>query len=482
MSNNIFADWLEVFFDEVTPYEFYRDIFPAGELEKKRSKEENKDKPNTGKYTGIAIEVTNEKKPNGKPLIKRYSITDDLETIEKLTQSNNFCLCSPISYCGKQRTADNARFIYALAVDLDHIIVKDGKPAGLISLWNGHIVHEERIPKPTYIVSSGTGLHLYYVLDKPVALFQNTAKQLQTLKHELTDLIWGYGIVQIKDSKDIQQEGIYQGFRIPGTITKAGDRTRAFLTGDKVSIEYLNEHIPEALRVKKYTVKKELTKAKAKELYPEWYKRRVEDKQPAGVWHISRNLYDWWKREIVMKARVGHRYWCMMTLSVYAYKCSMYDPKHNPNPVTREELEKDCFKIMEYFETLTDDDTNHFNEADVIDALEAFDSRWIKYPRDTIEYRCGFELPTNNRKYRKQETHLKIARATKEIMKATGELKREGRPANDIEVMAWRAMNPNGIKADCIRDTGLSRPTVDKHWNTFDPNIEPDHGSRHTKS
>lgn len=455
--SNVFTEWLETYFDEVTPYDFYRDIFPAGELEKTGVYE-------TGKYCGIAIEVTKEKKPNGKAKIKRYSITDDLNTISKLTHSDNFCLMSPISYAGKERNADNARFMYAMAIDLDHIIIKDGKPAGLISLWNGHIETAGRIPKPTYIVSSGSGLHLYYVLDKPVALFQNTAKQLQALKHELTEMIWGYGIVQIKDSKDIQQEGIYQGFRIPGTITKAGDRTRAFLTGEKVSIEYLNEYIPEALRVKKYTVKKELTKAKAKELYPEWYERRIVKGDPPGVWHISRNLYDWWKREILNNARVGHRYWCMMTLSVYAYKCSMYDPKHNPNPVTRQELEKDCFEIMEHFEKLTSDDTNHFTEADVLDALEAFDSKWVRYPRDTIEYRCGFTLPNNNRKYRNQETHLKMARAIKDIIKSSGGTIAEGRPSKQLEVVTWQAANPTGTKADCIKDTGLSKPTVYKYW------------------
>ena len=453
--SNVFTEWLETYFDEVTPYDFYRDIFPAGELEKTGVYE-------TGKYCGIAIEVTKEKKPNGKAKIKRYSITDDLNTISKLTHSDNFCLMSPISYAGKERNADNARFMYAMAIDLDHIIIKDGKPAGLISLWNGHIEDAGRIPKPTYIVSSGSGLHLYYVLDKPVALFQNTAKQLQALKHELTEMIWGYGIVQIKDSKDIQQEGIYQGFRIPGTITKAGDRTRAFLTGEKVSIEYLNEYIPDVLRVKKYTVKKELTKAKAKELYPEWYERRIVKRDPPGVWHISRNLYDWWKREILNNARVGHRYWCMMTLSVYAYKCSMYDPKHNPNPVTRQELEKDCFEIMEHFETLTSDDTNHFTEADVLDALEAFDSKWVKYPRDTIEYRCGFTLPHNKRNGRKQEEHLKRARAVQSVDYPNGEWR--GRKSKRLEVVIWQAANPTGTKADCIKDTGLSKPTVYKYW------------------
>lgn len=31
-------------------------------------------------------------------------------------------------------------------------------------------------------------------------------------------------------------------------------------------------------------------------------------------------------------------------------------------------------------------------------------------------------------------------------------------------VRAWREEHPNGKKADCIRDTGLSKPTVLKWW------------------
>ena len=453
--SNIFSDWLETYFDEVTPYEFYRSIFPAGELEKQGEYQ-------TGKYCGIAIEVTKEKKPNGKQRIKRYSITDDLQTIDKLTQSNNFCLMSPISYAGKERTADNARFLYAIAVDLDHIIVENGKPYGLYSLWNKHIKELEKVPRPTYIVSSGTGLHLYYLLDKPIPLFQDTAKQLQNLKHELTFMIWGYGVVKIKNNADIQQEGIYQGFRIPGTVTKQGDRTRAFLTGDTVTLEYLNGFVSEKNRVTRYTVKKELTKAKAKELYPDWYKRRVEDKEPAGVWHISRNLYDWWKREILKQARVGHRYWCMMILSIYAYKCGMYDPKHNPNPVTREELERDCFEIMEHFESMTDDDNNHFTEADVLDALEAYDSRWIRYPRDTIEYRCGFTLPHNKRNGRKQADHVKLMNFVREEL--NGNKNWQGRKSKQLDVEMWQAAHPNGRKVDCIKALKLDRKTVSKYW------------------
>lgn len=459
---NELTAWLETYMDEVTAPEFYRGIFPVGELEPLRGHDRNETDPITGKYCGIAVAITNEKDKDGKPKTRRYHITDDLNIIDTLTASDYFCLCSPISYAGKNRTAENARVLYAIAVDLDHIQIHDGYAWGLDSLWNGHIMNVQRVPRPTYIVSSGTGLHLYYVLDKPIPLFKDTAKQLQALKRELTYKIWHGTVVDIHHENEIQQEGIYQGFRMVGTITKTGSRARAFLTGDKVSLDYLNGFVSDGSRVTRYAVKKELTKAKARELYPEWYERRIERGEACGVWHTSRRLYDWWKRQILEKGKVGHRYWCMMTLAVYAFKCSFYDEKHNPNPVTREELERDCWEVAERFESITDDDKNHFSKADVQDALEAFESRWIKYPRDIIEYRCGFQIPHNKRNGRKQADHIKLMNYAREELNHNTTW--HGRKPKQLAVQLWQATHPNGKKCECIRELEIDRKTVDKWW------------------
>lgn len=172
---NVMTEYLHQFFDEVEPMEFYREIFPEGELQIKGEYKK-------GVYNAIAVAVTKERKADGKPKIKRYTVTDDLQAIKDLCETDYFCLMSPISYAGKNRTADNARFLYAFAVDLDHVRITDGEPIGLRNLWERHIEMLERIPKPTFIVSSGTGLHLYYVLDKPIALYSEKVKELQQFK------------------------------------------------------------------------------------------------------------------------------------------------------------------------------------------------------------------------------------------------------------------------------------------------------------
>lgn len=487
--SSLIDSWLFQYFDEVAPKEFYRDIFPKGELEN------TGDTWNTGSYTGIIVSVSSTEKrqkcrkqkkndgscewepvfesdgtPKMEPVVRRYYLTDDLNILDRLFKSNDFCLMSPLSYAGRERSAKNARFMYAMAFDLDCIRMKDEQPVGLMNLWNGHIEAVGRIPKPTYIVSSGSGVHLYYVFKQAIPLFENVVKQLQRMKHELTEMIWNEGIVELKDEKKIEYEGIYQGFRVPGTVTKNGDRARVFLTGDKIDLEYMNGFVEN--KVTDYVYKSKLTRAAAKVKYPEWYQERIVEGKKGVLhpWAVSRNLYDWWKREIMRKAYVGKRYWCLMLLSTLAVKCSHYDEKKNPNPVTFDELERDAFEIMEYFETLTVEEDNHFTEIDVLDALDAFDGEMVTFPRSSIQYRCGFSLPQNKRNGQKQAEHLEEARAIRDIRqkrKGTKWTDGNGRPTKEDVVRVWQIEHPDGTKTQCMRDTGLSKPTVLKWWVEF---------------
>ena len=97
---------LKALFEEVHYMDFYRDIFPEGSFEERGEYED-------GKYNGIAIAIE-----KGSKRAKRMTITDDLDTIADMVGSNDFCLMSPISYAGKSRKSSNARFMYALAIDL----------------------------------------------------------------------------------------------------------------------------------------------------------------------------------------------------------------------------------------------------------------------------------------------------------------------------------------------------------------------------
>ena len=110
--DNFILKYLNTYFEEVKPLEFYRDIFPLGELEEKEERIR-------GKYNAIAVELL--PKEENQTSIKRYIVNNDLKRIEELLESENFIIISPISYCGKSRESKNARFIYAIAFDLDGI-------------------------------------------------------------------------------------------------------------------------------------------------------------------------------------------------------------------------------------------------------------------------------------------------------------------------------------------------------------------------
>ena len=117
---------------------------------------------------------------------------------------------------------------------------------------------------------------------------------------------------------------------------------------------------------------------------------------------------------------------------------------------------------MVHFESLTNDDSNHFDESDVRDALKAFDYKWVKYPRNVIEYRCGFELPHNKRNGRKRADHIKLMNYIREEL--NGNKDWHGRKSKELDVVLWQANYPDGTKMECHKQTGLSRTTIDKYW------------------
>jgi len=429
---NILTKYLDDNFLEFQPLDFYRYIFPKEELERKGIYE-------TGKYCGIAVSVSDEQK------VKRFSVTDDLEVIENLSQTNDFCIMSPISYIGKTRKSEHARFLYALAFDVDGIVISKRdktRPQGLIDLFYQIQGPAHRIPMPTFVVSSGTGIHVYYVFEQPIPLFRNIVKQLMVYKREMTRILWQGYITTLENN--VQYESLFQGFRVVGTKTKLNERVRAFKTGNRVTMEYLNEFVDDKFKVTQFNYKSNLSLEEAKKKYPEWYEKRIIKKLPKGTWTTKRDLYDWWKRRILAEAKVGHRYYCMMMLAIYARKAG----------IEYSELEKDAFIIMEDFEKLTNEDINHFTEKDVLDALEAYNDSYITYPINSISALTDIPIQKNKRNYQKQKNHLEEARIIRDIR-----MKRLNKTWNNIEGRPKNSGTKEKLVKDYILNNSSKNPT-----------------------
>ena len=434
------VDYLEKYFDEVEPKEFYRNIFPVGSLEKLGKQQQ-------GKYNSIAVELY--PKENGKYNSYRHIITDELARLDMLLESPNFIIISPISYVGKSRAATNARYIYAMAIDLDGITEEKYLRDLFFQIKNGFL------PEPTYVVWSGTGIHLYYQFEQPLPCYKSFTGQLAALKRALTKKIWNKYTTSLWDKPQI--ESLFQGFRMVGGITKNGSRTRAFAVGKKITIEYLNEFVPEEARVSRNWVSKsKMTLEEAAEKYPEWYQKRIVEGKPKGTWTTKRDLFDWWVRRIEQEAAVGHRYFCIMTLAIYAKKAG----------IKRKELEEVAFRFVDIFDRLTMEESNRFTREDVLAALEMYNDNYITFPIDSIVDLTNIPIQKNKRKYLPQKVHLKVAREIKKSLVNEGLAKQGGIPrTKDKVVREWRRQHPEGSKAECIRQTGISKSSVYRYWD-----------------
>ena len=440
--------------------DFYDDIF-GDDLEVSRLPEDYV----SGEYGGIAVERVPHFYPSGLPKLnskgqqeyrgKRYTITQgNPELYDLIEKSENFCMISPISYAGKNRTIENARYLYALCIEVDYIEPKHGIDE-LVYSWERDY---RPIPKPTYIVCSGTGLHIYYVFERPIPLWKNVYISLNEAKKCLTPQLWTKFVTTAYE--DIQYEGLNQPFRCVGTVTKRGSYAMAFEVGEKVTIEYMNKFLPEDKKIEHF-YKASCTLKQAKELYPKWYQNVIVEGKPKGYYHRHEGIYYNWIDKICAGAVVGKRYNCLENLCSLAVQCQ----------IEPEQVESDCRKVAERLERLTVSEDNHFTEYDIVCALKTYytaDEKAYRRRTEFISKKTGISLTPNKRNGRKQKQHCEVMRAIENIINPNWR-EGNGRPKGSSKekkiVEEWRKAYPDGKKANCIRDTGLSKPTVYRWWN-----------------
>lgn len=243
-------DW-----EYIEPIHFYRILFPEGFMEDKGVMIDW-DEPGGGKPNAIVLQFTNRfyeaKTESGevymKRRIERYTVTDDLDGItERISDSNKkneAVFCAPVTYFGKARNGANARFLHAIAVDLDGVGLQELSNL-LKQIRNGDDPSLPRwtsLPWPTFIVNSGTGLHLYFVLDRPIPLNPQFIPFLEEFKDKLTDYVWRDTTSQLEEK---QFQGIYQAYRMPGTPTKLNGKTADSKIKDKYEAKAFCHYVGE---------------------------------------------------------------------------------------------------------------------------------------------------------------------------------------------------------------------------------------------
>ena len=52
----------------------------------------------------------------------------------------------------------------------------------------------------------------------------------------------------------------------------------------------------------------------------------------------------------------------------------------------------------------------------------------------------------------------------KQISQLAKQSSKNGRPSKEKDIITWRIQHPLGTKAECIKETGISKKTVYKYW------------------
>ena len=449
-------------FTECSPMSVYGDIFRfgSGSIQKR-------DEPPTEMLkTNPIVYMKNDNEKQGR---YRILFEDEFERYLSESYEYDFAITNGLTYFGRKMTLANASKVYALFIDFDGLTQETFNRfvygcVNTVRNFDGTI--QTLYPMPNYFVFSGHNVHLVYVFEEPINLYPYVKMQMKDLKYGLIRSVWnGY----TSTLKTPQYQGINQGFRPIGGKTKIdGVKVRAFATNQpKWTVPELNLFVLEQYRIDlgQHFEQTRLTFDEAAELYPEWV-AALKDEKPRGYWAVNRNLYEWSKRKIEGEAKYGHRYFCLMLLAMCGAKCSFYDEKKNPNPVTFEEVKRDAESLREKLDKVKPE--YPMSDSDISSALECFDTSFVLFPRETIERLTAIPMPQQKRNYRKQAIHMRIMSATRDILYPDNSwMNTDGRPTKEKEIIEYIQANPTLSNREIAKRLKVSRNTVNKWRKTM---------------
>ena len=451
--------YLESQYEEVDGYRFYRELFPdnenAGELN------EDYSRPNA-----IYLYTDERDKDSKRRMRRRIMLNDTWEDdyMDYVEQNEN-TLCSGLTYRARSNKLEHAHKCNAVIIDLDGVGLKEIR--NLFLRFGKSAETIRTLPMPTFIVTSGKGIHVYYVLDDPIDLFPYIKVQLKGLKYDLTFRMWEYKATS--QLKNIQYQSLNQGFRMVGSVNnKYGTEIKAYRIGDKVSLEYLNKYVKSKVDIKQRFRPSRMSKAEAKLKFPEWYEKNFDENGnkrknvKPGKWDIAGKvngndpyaLYHWWIRQ-EERVKGGHRYFFLLCMSIYASKCD----------VPKAKLKKDMYEVYEKLKEIEHD--NPLTRDDIESALEAYSKEYWNFTIDNIRKLSDIYIEKNQRNGRKQAVHLMGARAIQEIndkVNGTDWRKGNGRPSALNKIIDYLESNSCATKKEIKDHTGLSYPTIRKHY------------------
>lgn len=348
-----------------------------------------------------------------------------------------------------------AKDVHALIIDMDNVW------AGVLqsALQNDWNEDDKELPKPTYIVNSGTGLHLYFLFDEPIPHYVCNSEKIDQLYRRLA--------VQQTTSRIYLQKQVQwfgQDFRMAGSLNKYNWRNEVFRVGEKWDIDRLAQAVGmEDTHFVRYGEPRTRQLVKCE---------RTKNRTKRKGWRCNQGFYDYTLERCRNETKEGNRYMSFCALTVIAWKCNV--------PISK--VEQDLKGLIPKYNKGA---KRQITEKEIEHALRMYNEKAMLTQRERLQDWIGWEYkPQTNRHYGKQvfkrkksqeardkglkNTNLEVRGwAVRDAMYPDGEWRnKDGAPSKQEEVRAWRQLHPDGKPKDCMADTGISKNTVYRWWNT----------------
>ena len=366
--------------------------------------------------------------------VVKMSIDEALEQAEDRAD----ILLGASTYFKEYVSKETAKDVYGFIIDMDNVW------AGVLltALQNDWNTDKEKLPKPTYIVNSGTGLHLYFMLDTPIPHYKCNAEAIDQLYRALA-IQQTTSRIYLK--REVQWFG--QDFRMAGSLNKYGWRNEAFKIGQKWNIDELGRMV--GMRDVHFVRPGEPRIIPQ----PQHGKSKIRPKRTG--WRCNPGFYNYTLERCQKETKEVNRYMSMCALAVIAWKCNV--------PVDK--VERDLHSLIP---TYNEGATRQIKEKEINHALRMYNEKAIITPRQRLEDWIGWEYHPIKRNGRTRNVHLTIARATRDILHPDGWQNQNGRPKGSSvqhrQIENYHAEHPDATPKDCIAETGLSKNTVYRWW------------------
>ena len=437
---------------------------------------------------------TLENKFGYKILLTQYDAVDenkvqklDVEDISDYLRRNDVAL-SPCLFYGNWRKKSLLNYVGAFVLDIDKL-----RPMQLQRFFR--LFDEGRLLRPTFIANSGSGVHFYYVLDKMLRCDARTHEANNLIAEEIYRCLYD-DVIKKEKWVDAQRHWIGQDYRVVNSRTKLNQVSQIFKIGEIYTVDQLIAYYGIKIDPKKHYATKpmiryagniakdlgvdppnyesakethQFIKNHKDEAYQVREQRRVTRKEREAKRNSAKKTtaknkkpVTWYKNTLVYMrdhTQPGYRFSAMKALALIAYK----------EKVPREVFLQDLHELSGYWKNL--DWKGDKFKASNVEAIERFYDSAGTYgtaTSETLEEWLGYEFKRigSKRNGRKREAHLKMARLIRDEVNGQRNKWRnnDGAPTKQDIVRAYREAHPRARKADCIRDTGLSKPTVYKWW------------------